>query len=123
MLYEWIGDAAFRKGMKQYLTKFSYKNAFTEDLWESLSEASGLPVGDVMAGWTGRLGFPLVSAKVKFWDDNSLIVTLSQRVAKFATMQIILAELPAQVFRQSFQLSSAKVFQKFPQNLSRKKSA
>ena len=83
MLYEWIGDAAFRKGMKQYLTKFSYKNAFTEDLWESLSEASGLPVGDVMAGWTGRLGFPLVSAKVKSWDDNSLIVTLSQRVANY----------------------------------------
>jgi len=79
MLYEWIGDAAFRKGMKQYLTKFSYKNAFTEDLWESLSEASGLPVGDVMAGWTGRLGFPLVSAKVKSWDDNSLVVTLSQK--------------------------------------------
>ncbi len=51
MLYEYIGDAAFRSGMKSYLTKFSYKNAETPDLWASLEEASGKPVGKVMSTW------------------------------------------------------------------------
>ena len=55
MLYHWIGDASFRKGMHNYLTKFSYNNALTEDLWEALGAASGLPVADVMSGWTGQM--------------------------------------------------------------------
>ena len=55
MLYHWIGDTSFRKGMHNYLTKFSYNNALTEDLWEALGAASGLPVADVMSGWTGQM--------------------------------------------------------------------
>ena len=40
MLFEWIGEDAFRKGMKAYLDKYSYSNALTEQLWQSLEEAS-----------------------------------------------------------------------------------
>ena len=56
----WIGETAFRKGLHNYLTKFSYKNALTEDLWEELGNESGLPVRDVMTGWTSKMGFPLI---------------------------------------------------------------
>jgi len=38
---------SFRRGMNAYLTKHAYKNAFTEDLWDSLGEASGKPVRKV----------------------------------------------------------------------------
>ena len=44
MLYEWVGDAKFRKGMHNYLRKFSYAAAQTEDLWRELEAASDLPV-------------------------------------------------------------------------------
>ena len=44
MLYEWLGDANFRKGMHNYLSKFSYSAAQTEDLWAELEAASGQPV-------------------------------------------------------------------------------
>jgi hypothetical protein len=36
MLHGYIGDEAFRSGMKDYLTKYSYKNTETQDLWACL---------------------------------------------------------------------------------------
>lgn len=47
MLHNYIGDDDFKKGLNQYLTKFSYKNAETEDLWASLEAASGKPIQKV----------------------------------------------------------------------------
>lgn len=41
-----------------YLTKFQQKNAATEDLWESLENASGKPIAAVMNTWTKQMGFP-----------------------------------------------------------------
>ena len=51
---------AFRKGLNEYLNKFAYKNAFTEDLWDSLGKASGKPVREVMSTWTSKMGFPVL---------------------------------------------------------------
>lgn len=55
MLHDYIGDADFRRGMNLYLTRHQYKNAFTEDLWAALEEASGKPVGAVMGTWTKQM--------------------------------------------------------------------
>lgn len=74
MLHGWIGENAFRKGMKAYLEKFSYGNAKTADLWESLEKASGKPVGQVMSTWTKQKGFPVVTASLS--SDGK--VTLKQ---------------------------------------------
>ncbi len=61
--------------MNHYLKRLSFGNARTEDLWESLGQASGKPVAEVMAGWTRQKGFPLV--KVRREGDQ---VTVSQEV-------------------------------------------
>ena len=55
----------FRTGMNEYLTKFAYKNAATEDLWESLSAASGKPVDMVMSTWTEKMGYPVLTVTAK----------------------------------------------------------
>ena len=60
MLHNFIGNDAFKNGMKHYLTKHSYQNTQTEDLWESLETASGKPVRKVMTTWTSQMGFPLI---------------------------------------------------------------
>uniref|UniRef100_A0A287CY20 Puromycin-sensitive aminopeptidase n=1 Tax=Ictidomys tridecemlineatus TaxID=43179 RepID=A0A287CY20_ICTTR len=60
MLHDYIGDKDFKKGMNMYLTKFQQKNAATEDLWESLENASGKPIAAVMNTWTKQMGFPLI---------------------------------------------------------------
>jgi len=46
--------------MHQYLTQHQYSNTFTEDLWRSLSEASGKPIEDIMSTWTKQMGFPVL---------------------------------------------------------------
>ena len=61
MLYNWIGDAAFKKGMNCYLSKYSYQNTLTPQLWAELEAASGLPVTSVMKTWTEQMGFPVIS--------------------------------------------------------------
>jgi len=78
MLHDYIGDADFRKGMHEYLTKFQYKNAFTEDLWASLGEASGKPVNKVMTTWTKQMGFPMLTVEVIERKDDSISLSVSQ---------------------------------------------
>nr|CAB3264421.1 puromycin-sensitive aminopeptidase-like [Phallusia mammillata] len=78
MLHNWIGDSSFQKGMNLYLNKHAYKNAFTEDLWESLGEASGKPVEKVMSTWTSKMGYPVLDVKCKARTDNSVTLQISQ---------------------------------------------
>lgn len=77
MLHDYVGDESFKKGMNQYLTKFKYKNAVTEDLWESLGKASGKPVLDVMTTWTKQMGYPVVKVSEK-QDGSNRVLTLTQ---------------------------------------------
>jgi puromycin-sensitive aminopeptidase len=61
MLVNYMGLDTFNKGLKNYLEKFKYKNATTNDLWDALSDASGQPIGKMMTSWTRQTGYPLVS--------------------------------------------------------------
>lgn len=85
MLYNWIGDDCFRKGMHDYLTKHSYKNAATEDLWDALAKASDKPVRKVMESWTKQMGFPVISASSSCLSEGSVTLKLTQR--KFSARQ------------------------------------
>lgn len=78
MLNDWIGDEAFRRGLKLYLSKHAYSNTCTKDLWVSLEEASDKPVDKVMASWTEIKGFPLLSVTETDRDANSVFLSISQ---------------------------------------------
>uniref|UniRef100_A0A8C2YUH7 Aminopeptidase n=1 Tax=Chinchilla lanigera TaxID=34839 RepID=A0A8C2YUH7_CHILA len=78
MLHDYIGDKDFKRGMNMYLTKFQQKNAATEDLWESLENASGKPIAAVMSTWTKQMGFPLIYVEAEQVEDDRLL-SLSQR--------------------------------------------
>ncbi|XP_066305336.1 puromycin-sensitive aminopeptidase-like [Branchiostoma lanceolatum] len=77
MLHDFIGDEDFRKGMNLYLTKFMYKNTFTEDLWASLGEASGRPVDKIMSTWTKQMGFPVLEVSAK-QEGTSRVLKIKQ---------------------------------------------
>ena len=64
MLERFLGEAAFRRGLRAYLREHSYGNARTEDLWRALEAASGKPVRAVMGTWTRQTGFPLLEVQV-----------------------------------------------------------
>lgn len=79
MLYHYLGDENFRKGMNLYLTKHQYKNTFTEDLWAALEEASKKPVGAIMSTWTKQMGFPVISVKQQRREDDNIVLSLHQQ--------------------------------------------
>ena len=62
-LHAHIGAKNFKKGLHLYLTRHAYKNTDTKDLWQALTEASGINVGEFMHNWTAQPGYPLVTVK------------------------------------------------------------
>ncbi|OXA58934.1 Puromycin-sensitive aminopeptidase [Folsomia candida] len=78
MMYHYVGDECFRKGMKQYLEKFKYSNAETADLWEALEAASGTPVGRFMDTFTKQMGYPIVTVLDVVSTDCGKTFTLKQ---------------------------------------------
>lgn len=67
MLYNYLGEDTFRKGLQSYIKKHAYSNTETQDLWNALSEASGQNVGEIMSTWTKQMGFPLVIVDGTLW--------------------------------------------------------
>jgi len=63
MLESFLGENAFRDGIRRYIAAHKYSNSTTADLWNALSEASGKPVGEIAAAWTEQPGFPVVIMK------------------------------------------------------------
>jgi aminopeptidase N len=63
MLESFLGENAFRDGIRRYIAAHQYSNSTTADLWNALSDASGKPVGEIAAAWTEQPGFPVVIMK------------------------------------------------------------
>src|SRR4030095_911048 len=72
MLESFLGEDVFRDGIRKYIAKHRYSNTTTTDLWNSLGEASGQPVGDIASGWTEQPRFPIVSVKREQGGNVSL---------------------------------------------------
>src|SRR3989440_10196791 len=71
MLESFLGENAFRDGIRSYMAAHKYSNSTTADLWKALSDASGKPVAQIAAAWTEQPGFPIVI--VKRDGDNILL--------------------------------------------------
>src|SRR3989338_2968670 len=65
MLWRYLGEKDFQKGLQHYLKRHAYGNAETEDLWKALEEVSGKSVGKIMANWTSKAGHPVINVKIK----------------------------------------------------------
>jgi aminopeptidase N len=63
MLENYVGEDAFRAGIRAYMVAHAYSNTTTADLWNALQAASGKPVTAVAAGFTEQGGVPLVIAQ------------------------------------------------------------
>jgi puromycin-sensitive aminopeptidase len=60
MIEQYLGEETFRKGVGNYLRAHAYGNTDTSDLWTSLDQASGEPVGEIMDTWIFQGGYPLL---------------------------------------------------------------
>ena len=60
MCQQFVGDEAFRLGLKSYFTEFAYQNTEADDLWKHLSAASGKDISALMHTWISQSGYPVV---------------------------------------------------------------
>jgi aminopeptidase N len=74
MIQQFIGDDAFRTGLKQYFADHAYKNTVGNDLWFALENASGEKVSEIMNTWISQSGYPVITV-----EKSDSTVTLSQK--------------------------------------------
>lgn len=74
MLQGYLGEDAFRDGLRIYMAKHKYGNTSANDLWAALDEASGKNVSAFMTAWVEQPGHPVVSIELS--ADRA---TLSQK--------------------------------------------
>jgi len=63
MLENYLGEDAFRDGIRNYMAAHAYGNTTTADLWQALEGAAGKPVAGIAASFTEQDGVPLVIAE------------------------------------------------------------
>jgi aminopeptidase N len=63
MLEAYVGEDAFRKGVRAYIKKYACNNAVTDDLWAEIDKASPLPVSEIAHDFTLQAGVPLILAE------------------------------------------------------------
>lgn len=61
MLEQYLGEDTFRDGIRHYLSKHSYGNTETHDLWDAIEEVTGEPARRIMDSWIFQGGYPVVS--------------------------------------------------------------
>src|SRR6266403_2172085 len=92
MLESFLGEDVFRDGIRRYIAAHKYSNSTTADLWKSLADASGKPVGEIAAGWTEQPGFPVV--KVKREADGKVRLTQERFAVNFKNAPPLLWQIP-----------------------------
>jgi aminopeptidase 2 len=60
-LFFYMGQEAFQKGLQTYIKSHMFKNTTTDDLWNALSESSGLDIKSLMDSWIYTTGYPVIS--------------------------------------------------------------
>ncbi|KAL7906930.1 peptidase family M1 domain-containing protein [Trichoderma velutinum] len=61
MLANHLGVETFLKGVSNYLKAHAYGNAKTKALWDSLAQASGKNVNEIMHPWISKIGHPVLT--------------------------------------------------------------
>jgi len=83
MMNMFLGEDAFKQGIRNYIDKHKFSNAEQDDLWSSLTEeahregslAQNMSVKEIMDTWTLQTGYPVLKVVRDYSTDT---VTLSQ---------------------------------------------
>jgi len=78
MLENYVGELAWRNGVRAYMQKHKYSNTVSDDLWNSIEKAAGKPVKAIAHDFTLQPGVPLVRVGVPVCTAGETSVTLTQ---------------------------------------------
>lgn len=63
MLEDFLGEEEFKNGITNFLNRFKFENAVTQDLWQELQQVQkDVNITRVMDTWTRQMGYPVVTA-------------------------------------------------------------
>ncbi len=85
MLEAYVGDDAWRRGVRQYLQAHAYGNTNSEDLWREIAAAADQPVAAVARDFTLQPGVPLIRVEAATCRDARTTLRLTQ--GEFSTDQ------------------------------------
>ncbi|HYS53446.1 MAG TPA: M1 family metallopeptidase [Thermoanaerobaculia bacterium] len=80
MVEQWMGEDAFREGIRAYLKRFSWSNATAEDFWGTMAATSKKPVDSVMKSFVDQPGAPLVHATDSCSSDVRAVTVQQDRL-------------------------------------------
>jgi aminopeptidase N len=79
MLESYVGEDAFRDGIRKYMAAHAYGSATTADLWQALESTTGKPVAAIASTFTEQAGVPLVIAETTCNGDEQRIRLRQER--------------------------------------------
>ncbi len=79
MMEAYLGEDAFRSGIRHYIAARKYSNATATDLWNALGAAGHQDVAAIAGGWTTQPGFPLVSVSASCDAAGKRTIALRQQ--------------------------------------------
>lgn len=96
MLENYLGEAAFRDGIRAYMAAHAYGNTTTADLWRALERVGHKPVTEIAASFTEQDGVPLILAETACDGDRQ---RLALRQDRFVVAPSRTAALPPRTWQ------------------------
>ncbi len=78
MLESYVGDDAWRTGLRSYIHKYSYGSTVSDDLWREIEVAAHTPVLTIAHDFTLQPGIPLIQVGDTVCKDGSTTLQLTQ---------------------------------------------
>ena len=78
MLEDYVGEDAWRQGVRDYIATYRLRNTVTDNLWEKVEHAAGKPVTAIAHDFTLQAGVPLIRVEAAECRDGNTNVTLRQ---------------------------------------------
>jgi aminopeptidase N len=94
MLEDYLGEQAFRDGIRKYMAAHAYGNSTTADLWQALESTAGKPVAGVAASFTEQDGVPLIVAETACSGDTQRLALQQDRFVIAPLQTAAAPELP-----------------------------
>ena len=78
MLENYVGEQAWRNGVRSYMREHAYKNTVSDDLWRKIEKAAGKPVTAIAHDFTLQPGVPLIRVDGAACKGGSTSIELTQ---------------------------------------------